>query len=137
MTYKPCTTAQYRIMEYLRKTFETSLCLIYPCRPNAMVLEDQFGEKLEFFFRDGKVLEHPLMPPADSASVDLFRRCLDFQFPAPSQRTFSARNALWSTGAFPLTYQQALGLPDDLFRHYLKTQPLTREEVRTLPRAAR
>lgn len=48
MTYKPCTTAQYRIMEYLRETFETSLCLIYPSRPNAMVLEDQFGEKLEF-----------------------------------------------------------------------------------------
>lgn len=47
MTYKPCTTAQYRIMEYLRETFETSLCLIYPSRPNAMVLEDQFGEKLE------------------------------------------------------------------------------------------
>ena len=56
MTYKPCTTAQYRIMEYLRETFETSLCLIYPSRPNAMVLEDQFGEKLEFFFRDGKIL---------------------------------------------------------------------------------
>ena len=97
-----------------------------------LVLEDQFGEKLEFFFRDGKVLEHPLMPPADSVSVDLFRRCLDFQFPKSSQRTFSARNALWSTGAFPLIYQQALGLPDDLFRHYLKTQPLTREEVRDL-----
>ena len=72
------------------------------------------------------------MPPADPASVDLFRRCLDFQFPKSSQRTFPARNALWSTGAFPLTYQQALGLPDDLFRHYLKTQPLTREEVRDL-----
>ena len=72
------------------------------------------------------------MPPADPASVDLFRRCLDFQFPKSSQRTFSARNALWSTGAFPLIYQQALGLPDDLFRHYLKTQPLTREEVRDL-----
>ena len=98
MTYKPCTTAQYRIMEYLRKTFETSLCLIYPCRPNAMVLEDQFGEKLEFFFRDGKVLEHPLMPPADSApglsvpraqSADVFRtecplvhRCLSADLPA-------------------------------------------------------
>ena len=39
MTYKPCTTAQYRIMEYLRETFETSLCLIYPSRPNAMVLD--------------------------------------------------------------------------------------------------
>lgn len=64
MTYKPCTAAQYRIMGYLRETFETSLCLIYPSRPNAMVLEDQFGEKLEFFFRDGKILEHSLMPPA-------------------------------------------------------------------------
>ncbi len=132
MTYKPCTTAQFRVMEYLREIFDTSLCLIYPSRPNALVLEDQFGERLEFFLRDGKVLEHPLMPPANSASVDLFRRCLDFQFPTPSQQTFSARNALWATGAFPLTYQQALDLPDDLFRHYLKTQPLTREEVRTL-----
>lgn len=36
MTYKPCTAAQYRIMGYLRETFETSLCLIYPSRPNAM-----------------------------------------------------------------------------------------------------
>ena len=132
MTYNPCTAAQYRIMGYLREAFETSLCLIYPSRPNAMVLEDQFGEKLEFFFRDGKILEHSLMPPADPASVDLFRRCLDFQFPVPSQKTFSARIALWSTGAFPLTYQQALDLPDDLFRHYLKTQPLTKEEVRDL-----
>ena len=132
MIYKPNTAAQFRVMEYLREIFDTSLCLIYPARPNALVLEDQFGERLEFFLRDGKVLEHPLMPPANSASVDLFRRCLDFQFPTPSQQTFSARNALWATGAFPLTYQQALDLPDDLFRHYLKTQPLTREEVRTL-----
>ena len=68
MTYKPCTTAQYRIMEYLRETFETSLCLIYPSRPNAMVLEDQFGEKLEFIiyrlhlsFIDYMVMNHPIM----------------------------------------------------------------------------
>ena len=132
MTYKPCTAAQFRVMEYLRETFDTSQCLIYPARPNALILEDQFGEKLEFFFRDGRVLEHPLMPPADPASVDLFQRCLNYQFPTSSQQTFAARDALWSTGAFTLTYQQALGLPDDLFRHYLKTQPLTREEVREL-----
>lgn len=132
MMYKPCTAAQFRVMEYLHKTFDTSQCLIYPARPNALVLEDQFGERLEFFFRDGKVLEHPLMPPADFASVDLFLRCLNFQYPESSQRTFSARHALWSAGAFPLTYRQALGLTDDLFRHYLKTQPLTREEVRDL-----
>ena len=91
MTYKPCTTAQFRVMEYLREIFDTSLCLIYPSRPNALVLEDQFGERLEFFLRDGKVLEHPLMPPANSASVDLFRRCLDFQFPTPSQQTGPSR----------------------------------------------
>lgn len=132
MTYKPCTAAQFRVMEYLHKTFDTAQCLIYPARPNALILEDQFGEKLEFFFRDGKVLEHPLMPPADPASVDLFRRCLQYQFPARSQQTFTARHTLWSTGAFPLTYQQALGLTDDLFRHYLKARPLTRAEVREL-----
>lgn len=33
MTYKPCTAAQFRIMEYLREVFDTSLCLIYPSRP--------------------------------------------------------------------------------------------------------
>lgn len=132
MKYKPCTAAQFRVMEYLHSTFDTAQCLIYPAQPNALILEDQFGEQLEFFFRGGKVLEHPLMPPADSASVDLFRRCLHFQFPARSQQTFAARHTLWSTGAFPLTYQQALDLTDDLFRHYLKTQPLTRGEVRDL-----
>lgn len=68
MIYKPCTAAQYRVMEYLREAFDPSLCLIYPSRPNALVLEDPFGEKLGFFFRDGKVLEHPLMPPANPAA---------------------------------------------------------------------
>ena len=132
MTYKPCTVAQFQVMEDLHKTFDTSLCLIYPSRPNALVLEDQFGERLEFYMYEGKVMEYPPMPPADSEAVDLFQRCLNYHFPARSQRTFSARHALWSTGAFPLTYQQALGLTDDQFRHYLKTQPLTREEVRGL-----
>ena len=55
MIYKPNTAAQFRVMEYLREIFDTSLCLIYPARPNALVLEDQFGERLEFFLRDGKV----------------------------------------------------------------------------------
>ena len=132
MTYKPCTAAQFRIMEYLREVFDTSLCLIYPSRPNALVLEDQFGERLEFFSRDGKVLEGPLTPPANPAFVDIVHKCLNCWYPVRSQQTFSARNALWSTGAFPLTYQQALALTDELFRHYLKTRPLTREEVRDL-----
>lgn len=132
MMYKPCTAAQFRVMEYLCETFDTSLCLIYPSRPDALVLEDQFGVRLEFCLQEGSVVEHPLTPPADSEAVDLFQEYLNTYFPVPSQRTFSARHALWSTGTFPLTYQQALGLTDDLFRHYLKTPPLTREEVRDL-----
>ena len=74
MTYKPCTAAQFRIMEYLREVFDTSLCLIYPSRPNALVLEDQFGERLEFFSRDGRVLEGPITPPANPAFVDIFHK---------------------------------------------------------------
>ena len=62
-------------MEYLRETFDISQRLIYHARSNALILEDQFEEKLEFFCRDGKVQEHPPMPPASSVAADIFHRC--------------------------------------------------------------
>lgn len=132
--YKPCTAGQFRVWEFLRDTFDTSLCLIYPASPDALVLEDQHGGRLEFALRDGKVAERPLTPLAGPDDVWLFRESLLYHVPDRSRWTFAARNALWSSGAFRLSYQQALDLPDELFRHFLQTPMLTAEEVWRLAR---
>ena len=128
--YKPCTAAQFRVLEFLRETFDTSLCLIYPASPDALVLEDQLGGRLEFALLDGKVVERPLTPLAGPDDVWLFRESLMYHVPDRNRWTFSVRNALWSSGAFRLSYQQARDLPDGLFRHFLRTPMLTAEVQR-------
>ena len=58
----------------------------------------------------------------------LFRYC----FPYADQQTFTARGRLWLESRIPITYQQALGLCDLQFRHYLRHPVLTEAEVRQL-----
>lgn len=130
--YKPCTVAQFKALEYLRGSFDTSLCLIYPTGPDGLVLEDMHGGKLAFSWLDGRIKEQPVPEPGSVDDLRLFVDTLTYCCPEPSQWTFEMRHKLWMEGAFQVTYQQALGLSDELFRYYLSHPMITAEDIQGL-----
>lgn len=127
--YKPCTDAQFKVLEYLRGSFDTSLCLIYPSGPDGLVLEDPHGGKLAFSWQDGRIKEQPVPEPGSIDDVYLFGDTLIDRCPDQSRWTFEMRHKLWMEGTFHVTYQQAMGLPDELFRHYLSHPMIAAEDI--------
>lgn len=130
--YKPCTAAQFKVLEYLRGSFDTSLCMIYPSGPDGLVLEDLRGGKLAFSWQDGEIREEPVPAPGSADDVWLFLDVLLYRCPDQSQWTFEMRHRLWMEGTFHVTYQQALGLSGELFQHYLRRPMFTVEDIRDL-----
>lgn len=130
--YKPCTAAQFKVLEYLRGSFDIGLCLIYPSSPNRLVPEDLHGGKLAFSWQDSEIREDPVPAPSSVDDVWLFLDALFYRCPDMSQWTFKMRHRLWMEGTFYMTYQQTLGLSDEVFQHYLRRPMLTSEDIRGL-----
>ena len=59
-------------------------------------------------------------------------QALHFHYPKAEQQTYTAKTALWLEAPVGLTHQQALGLPDDLYQHYLTHAVPDGEEVRRM-----
>src|SRR5699024_2541887 len=71
--------------------------------------------------------EIPLPPPAAPEEIKDFIRRFRALNPKPRLRTFEDITRWWLDHPNPLTYQQALGLSDGLYRHFL-SHPMIEEE---------
>ena len=101
--------------------------LVSPLSRTSLLLEDETGEQLAFGFLDDEVREIPLPPPAAPEEIKDFIRRFRSLNPKPRLRTFEDITRWWLDHPTPLTYQQALGLSDELYHHFL-SRPMIDED---------
>ena len=131
--YKPHTVAQFKIQQYLKEQgFVMNRFLLSPVSRDALLIEDMTGDKLAFEYRDGRVEERPVPTAAAPKVVEAFLRSFQADLSHPRLRTFEDVTRWWLSHKTPLTYQQALGLPDDLYRHFLGHELYDMEAVRSI-----
>lgn len=130
--YKPHTIQQFKVLEFLKEQFAVEACLVAPISRHGLMLQDRGGGKIAFEYRDGAILEHPVPEPGSSYDCRVFMQALHYHYPKAEQQTFAAKTALWLKAPVGLTHQQALGLPDDLYLHYLTHAVPDEEAVRKL-----
>ena len=131
--YKPHTVEQFKILRSLKEQgFVMERFILSPLSRTALLAEDSAGEKLAFSF-DGKgAMEMPIPEPADKKEALAFIRRFRQDPNRPALRGFAEITAWWHATPNPLSYQQALGLPDDLYRHFLTHAVYDEEAVRLL-----
>ena len=130
--YKPRTVAQFKVMEFLKASFELEEFLIAPLSLNGLMLEDRTGVRIAFVCHNDTILESAIPAPAGRKEVLLFAERLRMAYPRPEEQTFEAKTKLWLDAPGLVTFQQALGLKDDLFRHYLKYTVHSEDVIRSL-----
>ena len=126
--YNPHTVEQYHIYSYLKEKFYLEYCLLSPLSRSSMLIEDMAGGKAAFGYENGAVREIALPPPPDPEQVKAFLKGFQALEPKPCLTDFEGITHWWLDHPNPLTYQQALGLTDDLYRHVL-TYPLIDDKM--------
>ena len=130
--YKPHTIEQYKIQQFLDHTFAMEHFLVSPLSRSALMLEDRSGERIAFSFSDNEVREIPIPSAASPEKVKSFIRRFRALGSNPHLHTFEDVTRWWLAHANPLTYQQALGLPDELYRRFLSSPLIEAEDAQRL-----
>mgnify|MGYP000146737034 FL=1 len=116
--YKPHTIEQYKVYRFLEENFALEHFLLAPLSRFGLMLEDKTGEKIAFAFLNNCVQEIPVPAPAAPETVTAFLKQFRSLTPHPVVHDFEALTHWWLNNPNPLTYQQALGMSDDLYRHF-------------------
>ena len=127
--YKPQTMEQYKILQYLKQTFELQHFILAPVSRSSLMLEDTDGERVAFTLRDGTVSEIPVPEPISRENVHEYIRSLKKSPLAPLLHNYQEITRWWLNTPNPLSYQQALGLSNELYRHFLTHKLLDDEAV--------
>lgn len=127
--YKPYTIDQYKVYQFLEENFALDQFLLSPLSRNALMLEDKVGDKIAFALQEGKVMEIPIPEPTPPEAVKEFWRRFHALDPKPELKTFDDVSRWWVKHPNPLTYQQALGLSDELYRHFLSHPLITEDDA--------
>ncbi len=125
--YKPQTIEQYKVHRFLKKNFALEHFLLSPLSRSGLILEDKAGEQIAFAFQNGSVSEVAVPTPATREEADAFFEKFSKLNPRPVLNDFEKLTRWWLEHPNPFTYQQALGMPDDLYRHFL-SHPLINED---------
>lgn len=125
--YKPHTIEQYKVYRFLEENFALEHFLLAPLSRFGLMLEDKTGEKIAFAFLNDCVQEIPVPAPAAPKTVIAFLKQFRSLTPRPVIHDFEALTRWWLDNPNPLTYQQALGMSDILYRHFL-SHPLINED---------
>lgn len=132
--YKPHTIAQYKVYRFLEENFALEHFLLAPLSHFGLMLEDKTGEKIAFAFLNDCVQEIPVPAPAAPETVIAFLKQFRSLTPRPVVHDFEALTRWWLNNPNPLTYQQALGMSDDLYRHFLSHPLISEDEALRLAR---
>lgn len=125
--FKPRTIGQFKVYRFLKERFELDHFLVWPISRSALLLEDRTGDRLAFAFQEDTVREVEIPEPPDQDTVRAFWQKLKIN--PPQLKDFEEITVWWLNNPNPLTYQMALGLPDDLYRHFLTHTVLEDEAV--------
>ena len=117
--YKPFTVELFHIQEYLKNQFDLSQFLQIPIKRDTVLLQDKSGEQIAFQFQDNAVKQIPIPTMLSRKKAVAYIRSLRSQNKIPELCTFQEVTQWWAKNPNPLTHQQALGLSDELYVHYL------------------
>lgn len=130
--FKPHTIEQFKVLCYINEQFERGSVLISPASRTALKVSDRVGDSLVFDFLSDHVVEVDERPVPSPEVKSAFLR----QFwAAPCHPVFQNLEDIvrwWHQEERPINFQQALGLPDDLFLHFLEHDIIDTEEVTRL-----
>lgn len=130
--YKPQTIDQFKVWRFLDANFVMTHFLLSPVSRSALMIEDIDGDRMAFGWAGDHVEEQPLPVPASPEVLRAFYRAFWADPQHPPVDTFAQRTKWWLNSDTPLDYQQALRLPDELYRHYLRHGVPSEEEVMAL-----
>lgn len=125
--YQPQTFEQQSVYRFLSEHSMTERILLYPLSKSGLVLIDETGTKTAFAYQDGITKEVRLPLPSPKEEISAFMKKFRALNPKPVLKDFASITRWWLDHPNPLTHQQALGLSDSLYRHYL-TYPLIQTE---------
>ena len=131
--YKPRTIEQFKIMEYIKDNFHMECLLVAPVSRSSLMIQDEIGDRMAFQWMDGHVLEAPLPTPASNQEHLAFIKAFWADPRHPQFMSFDDLTTWWLNNPTPLTHQQILNLPDDLYCRYLECEQLLElDDVLTL-----
>ena len=130
--YKPYTIDHYKVYQFIKQHFVIEHFLISPLSRSALLLQDQRGDKIAFSCQNNVIQEIEIPIASEPETVGLFIKEFTSDPSIKTLNTFDAITQWWLNVPNPLSYQQALNLPDDLYHHFLTYPLLTDEEVRHL-----
>lgn len=122
--YKPRTIEQFKIMEYIKDNFHMECLLVAPVSRSSLMIQDEIGDRMAFQWMDGHVLEAPLPTPASNQEHLVFIKAFWADPRHPQFMSFDDLTTWWLNNPTPLTHQQILNLPDDLYCRYLECEQL-------------
>ncbi len=127
--YKPHTVEQFKVWRFLKEWFHLEHFILSPISRNALMLEDKAGECIVFAWDGGVAVEQPVPEPASVETVNTFLRARHLRPDRPLLRTIEEVTRWWLSNDNPLTYQQALGFNDELYRYFLTHEQYSDEQV--------
>lgn len=122
--YKPRTVEQFKVMEYIKDNFHAECLLVAPVSRSSLMIQDEIGDRMAFCWVDGGIFEAPLPTPASKEEHQAFVKAFRADPRHPQFMSFDDLTTWWLNNPTPLTHQQILGLPDDLYRRYLQCDRL-------------
>lgn len=125
--YHPQTLEQQKVYRFLQEHSMTEHTLLSPLSRYGLILIHDTGEKTAYAYQDGTIKEVGLPPPPSQEEIRAFMKKFRALDPKPILKDFAAITHWWLEHPNPLTHQQAIGLSDILYRHFL-TYPLIQTE---------
>lgn len=127
--YKPHTIEQYKVWRFLKEHFVLEEFILSPVSRKALMLEDKAGERIVFAWIDNKPVEQPVPEPANPEAIKAFFKAHHARPDRPCLTNIEEVTRWWLQNETPLSYQQALGFSDDLYRYFLTHKEYNDEEV--------
>lgn len=117
--YKPRTIGQFKVLEYLKSQFALDAFLVAPISRDGLMLTDRNEETIAFECCGNTIRQCDVPGPGTRSDMRVFIEYLNYKCPDPKDHTFETKTRLWLDIPVGLSHQQALGLTDDLYYHYL------------------
>lgn len=127
--FKPHTDEQCKVYHFLQERFELEHCMVAPITRSVLLLEDQKGGKFAFAYLETGISQIEVPAPPEQDELCAFWKQFKALDPPPLIKNFDDITIWWLNHPTPLTYQMALNLPDDLYRHFLTHELLEDEAV--------
>ena len=89
--YKPRTIGQFKVMEFLKRSFVLDSLIIAPISRNGLMLMDRNADIIAFELYNGTILQCPVPSPGTLSDMRLFISNLNRKYPDLRSQTFDAK----------------------------------------------